>query len=373
MHILSINVGSSSVKAGVFDKIHQNELFSLSLDIKGSVQDAIHSIPGVLREHGNFHIDAVGHRIAHGGHEFTDSCVITDVVEQAIERCTPLAPLHNPYNLLGVRLAKTEWPVACHVAVFDTTFHKTIPEHAYRYAIPDHWMKLGIRRYGFHGTSYHYIRDHVAQTLNMPIDTLKIICCHLGSGASICAIKNGVSVDTSMGMTALEGVAMGTRSGDLDPGVFAFLARQTKMTPDEIEMSLYKDSGLAALSGGSHDMRDLEQRVSSDDPKALLAIQVFTYRIRKYIGSYMAAMGGVDVLVFTGGIGENSALCRDYICQDLAFLGIELDSDKNKNLKLKEREAPELQRPGAKVKIIATKTQEEWMIAREALLHVGDK
>jgi len=363
MRVLVINAGSSSVKFGVFDD--GNHIFKHSLDGLDHIEAALEKIPGILAENGYEDFDAIGHRIAHGGEAFLEACLIDSQVISAIESCVPLAPLHNPPNLAGIRIAQQNWPDVPQVAVFDTAFHQTMPQKAVTYAVPQEWRDLGLRRYGFHGTSHKYIMQRAAEELSKSPEELKIISCHLGNGASMCAIERGASVDTSMGMTALEGLVMGTRSGDVDPGLFAFLYRTQGLTPDQIEKSLYSDSGLKALAG-TNDMRVLEEQAADGDEKAQLALDVYAYRVRKYIGAYAAAMDGTDVLAFTGGIGEHSASMRKNICEGLDFMGLDFDDDRNAAVKLEAYEAPQIQKDTSQVKVIVTQTREQWMIAKEA-------
>lgn len=376
MHILTINAGSSSVKFSVFDMATNTELFKSELERVRSVTDAIKQIPDLLKAQKITKLDAIGHRVAHGGSVFKDPHLIDADVIKAIEECTPLAPLHNPPALEGIKVAQKAWPDTPQIAVFDTAFHQTIPERAYTYAVPEKWREAGLRRYGFHGTSHKNVMMRVAEELKMPPARLKIISCHLGNGASVCAIEHGVSVDTSMGMTALEGLVMGTRSGDVDPGIFGYLSHKMNLSIDEIEATLYSESGLVALSGLGNDMRDIEKQATEGNKKAQLAIQVYAYRVRKYIGAYTAAMGGVDVIAFTGGIGENSSFIRKRICERLDYLGLDFDDDKNINVKLMDSEAPQIQQDSSIVKVMVTHTREQWMIAQEterALMHKPKK
>lgn len=363
MRVLIINAGSSSVKFGVFDG--GEHTYKHSLDGLEKIEDALARIPGILKESGYENFDAIGHRIAHGGAAFLDACIINSEVVSAIENCVPLAPLHNPPNLAGIRITQQIWPDVPQVAVFDTAFHQTMPQKAVTYAVPQEWRDLGLRRYGFHGTSHKYVMQRVAEELGEAPEDLRVISCHLGNGASICAIDRGVSVDTSMGMTALEGLVMGTRSGDVDPGLFAFLYRTQGLLPDQIEKNLYSDSGLKALAG-TNDMRVLEGQAAEGNEKAQLALDVYAYRARKYIGAYAAAMGGADVLAFTGGIGEHSAVMRQRICEGLEFMGLHFDEEKNAAIKLKDFEAPQIQTEKSQVKVIVTQTREQWMIAKES-------
>lgn len=365
MKILTINAGSSSVKYSVYDTEANTQLLHSEIERIASVEDAVREIPKLLEAQGTIVLDAVGHRVAHGGAKFRDPQVIDAEVIKDIEECVPLAPLHNPPALAGIKIASQAWPGVPQVAVFDTAFHQTIAERAYTYAVPEEWRNAGLRRYGFHGTSHKYVMLRVAEELKTSPAQLRIISCHLGNGASVCAIERGVSVDNSMGMTSLEGLVMGTRSGDVDPGIFAYLHRTLGLSVEQIENALYKESGLAALSGLGNDMRDIEKQAAGGDKKAQLAIQVYAYRARKYIGAYAAVMGGVDVIAFTGGIGENSASMRKRICERLDYLGLDFNDDKNVNVKLADSEAPQIQDGNSRVKVIVTQTREQWMIAQE--------
>lgn len=329
-----------------------------------SIDEAIRHLPELLSEHEFTEFDAVGHRIAHGGEEFHEATLITEAVLKRIEACTPLAPLHNPANLEAVVVARDLWPDVPHVAIFDTAYHRTIPDSAYTYAVPKEWRERGLRRYGFHGTSHKYVGMRAAEALNRPITDLKIISCHLGNGASVCAINRGFSMDTSMGMTPLEGLVMGTRSGDVDPGLFSYLERELGLSVKDIETGLYKESGLKGLAG-SHDLREIEASAAEGDLDAQLAINVYAYRVRKYIGAYAAAMGGLDALVFTGGIGENSHSMRRRICDRLGFLGLYIEDVKNQAVNLQGFEAPQIQSPDSRVFALVTQTAEQWMIAKE--------
>jgi len=364
--VLTINAGSSSVKFAVFDTSANTQLFKSAIERVASLEDAVRSIPALLKAQGIAALDAVGHRVAHGGARFRDACVIDVGVIEAIEAFVPLAPMHNPAALAAIRAAAEAWPGVPQVAVFDTAFHQTIPARAATYAVPQRWRDAGVRRYGFHGTSHKYVMLRVAEELKTPATELRIISCHLGNGASVCAIERGASIDTSMGMTALEGLVMGTRSGDVDPGLFAHLERTLGLSVAEIEGALYRESGLAALSGAGSDMRDIEKRAAEGDRNAQLAIQVYAYRVRRYLGAYAAAMSGVDVIAFTGGIGENSASMRRRICSGLEFLGLAFDDDRNAGVRLSGSEAPQIQRDTSRVRVIVTQTREQWMIAREA-------
>ncbi len=365
MRVLTINAGSSSVKFAVFDTANNQQLFKSEMERADSVEQAVKHIPAVLENEGVRSFDAIGHRVAHGGAKFRDPQVINAEVIKDIESCVPLAPLHNPPALAAIRLAGTLWPQLPQVAVFDTAFHQTMPDRATSYAVPEKWRKAGFRRYGFHGTSHKYVMLRVAEELKTSASDLRIISCHLGNGASVCAIERGVSVDNSMGMTSLEGLVMGTRSGDVDPGMFAYLNRTLGLSIEQIESALYHESGLTALSGLGRDMRDIEKNAAEGHKDAQLAIQVYAYRARKYIAAYAGVMGGVDVIAFTGGIGENSASMRKRICERLDYLGLDFDDDKNINVRLTDSEAPQIQADHSRVKVIVTQTREQWMIAKE--------
>lgn len=380
MRVLVFNAGSSSLKFGLFDGDRQilkgsfDRFREGGCDVAidghrgraphGDLAAAIAAVPGVLAERGHAAIDAVGHRFAHGGPDFTGPALIDETVIAAIEAQTPLAPLHNPAMLQAMHLARSLWPDLPQVAVFDTSFHLTNPARATTYAVPAAWRAAGLRRYGFHGTSHKYVAHRAAEALGRPLTDLRIVSVHLGNGASACAVQFGASMDSSMGMTPLEGLVMGTRSGDVDPGAFGFLHRQLGLDIPAIEAALYAESGLKALAGSS-DMRDVEDRAASGDPEAQLAINLYAYRARKYIGAYAAAMGGLDAVVFTGGIGENSASMRRRICDGMGFLGLMLDEDLNRAPDLTDRKAPQIQAQGSRVAVIVTETAEQLMIARE--------
>jgi len=366
MRIVVINVGSSSVKFCVFDMDAQTTRFKHEIEIgNNGFEAALAQIPAALAEAQETHFVAIGHRVAHGGERFRDATLIDDAVVAEIEAFSPLAPLHNPPALCGIRMGHRYWPTVPQFAVFDTAFHASIPPFAYTYAVPKAWRDSGLRRYGFHGTSHKYVVERVTQELNTSAHELRIISCHLGNGASICAIDRGVSVDTSMGMTALEGLVMGSRSGDVDPGIYGYLQRSMGLSIDQIENGLYLEGGLAALSGLGNDMRRIEVAAAAGDPNAQLALKVFAYRARKYVGAYAAAMGGFDVIAFTGGIGENSASMRRRICDRLEFLGLELDEDRNSSLRLDDFAAPQIQQANSRIRVIVTPTREQWMIAKE--------
>ena len=306
-------------------------------------------------------IDAVGHRVLHGGAKFTASCRIDDACKEAIRECIPLGPLHNPANLMGIEACQKIMPTKPQVAVFDTAFHMTMPPKAYRYAIPDEYYENdSLRRYGFHGTSHRYIAKRVAKLMGR--DDLKIINAHLGNGSSLCAIRNGKCQDTSMGLGPLAGVPMGTRAGDVDTTVAQFIANKYNKTIDEVLTILNKKSGVLALSGGlSSDFRDLEAGANAGNEKCQLAMEKFAYEVKKYVGAYAAALGGLDVLVFTAGVGENGPTIRRMVCEGLDFLGIKLDEEKNQ----KRGEECIISAPDSKVTVWIIPTNEELMIAQD--------
>lgn len=310
-------------------------------------------------------IGAVGHRIVHGGEKFAESTVITDDVMAAIEECNDLAPLHNPANLIGINACKKLMPTTPMVAVFDTAFHQTMPEEAYMYGLPyDYYEKYKIRRYGFHGTSHSYVSKKAAEVLGKKYDELKIIVCHLGNGASVSAIKDGKCVDTSMGLTPLEGLIMGTRSGDIDPAIMEFIAHKEGKSIDEIMTVLNKKSGVLGLSNNlSSDFRDIEEGYEKGDVYATCAMKTFCYRVAKYIGSYVAALNGVDVICFTAGVGENAPIVRSLVCDYLGYLGITLDETANH----KRGEDIAITTPDSKTTVMVIPTNEELAIARETV------
>ena len=310
-------------------------------------------------------IGAVGHRIVHGGEKFTSSAIITDEVIAAITECNDLAPLHNPANLIGIEACKTLMPTTPMVAVFDTAFHQTMPEEAYMYGVPyEYYTKYKVRRYGFHGTSHSYVSKKAAEVLGADYESLKTIVCHLGNGASVSAVKNGKCVDTSMGLTPLEGLIMGTRSGDIDPAIIVFLANKENMTAQEVVNVLNKKSGVLGLSNGlSSDFRDLEAGFDANDPHAVRAMKTYCYRVAKYIGSYTAAMNGVDAICFTAGVGENGPLVRNMVCEYLGYLGITLDQELNG----KRGMDLVITTPDSKTKVLVIPTNEELAIARETV------
>jgi len=392
MMVLVINCGSSSIKYQLFDMSDESVLAkglveriggegaclihkpafkdetkttakidNHSIGIRmvlGALTDKKIGVINTLDE-----IAAVGHRVLHGGRKFSDSVLITPPVMDAIEECVELGPLHNPANILGINACEELMPGVPQVAVFDTGFHQTMPPHAYLYGLPyEAYEKYGVRRYGFHGTSHRYVSQRTANLMDGRKD-LRVITCHLGNGASVAAIKNGQCVDTSMGLTPLEGLVMGTRCGEIDPAIVPFLMKKTGMTPEQIDTYMNKKSGLLGLSGVSNDVRDIEEAAFQGNERANIALEVYCYKVRKYIGSYAAAMGGVDAVVFTAGLGENSVSMRSRICHGLDFLGIRLDPNKNA-IRGKEQD---ISVEGAPIRIFVIPTNEELVIARDSL------
>ena len=309
-------------------------------------------------------IGAVGHRVVHGGEKFTKSVVITDEVKAAIEECNDLAPLHNPANLIGINACRSIMPGVPMVAVFDTAFHQTMPEKAYMYGLPyEYYDKYKVRRYGFHGTSHSFVSKRAAELVGKPYDQVKTVVCHLGNGASICAVENGKSVDTSMGLTPLEGLVMGTRSGDIDPAIMEFIAKKEGLDIAGLMNVLNKKSGVEGISGVSSDFRDLDNAAAEGNDQAKIALEVFIYRVAKYVGAYVTAMNGVDVIAFTAGIGENAGNVRAGVCKYLGYLGIEIDEEANK----KRGEEITISTADSKVKVMVIPTNEELAIARDTV------
>ena len=308
-------------------------------------------------------IDAIGHRIVHGGETFQGSCYLDDVTIKGVEDCSDLAPLHNPANLKGIYAMKTLLPSVPQVGVFDTSFHQSMPDYSFMYALPySLYKKYGIRRYGFHGTSHSYVSRRACEILNVDYNSKKIITCHLGNGGSVAAIKNGKSMDTSMGLTPVEGLIMGTRSGDIDAGALTLIMEKEEIDFSSLNTLLNKHSGVLGISGISSDMREVESAAEEGDERASLAIKMFNYRVRKYLGAYAAAMGGVDLLIFTGGIGENSSETRENICKDLEFLGLEFDKQINEGVRGKELI---ISKKGSRVTVMIVPTNEEFVIASD--------
>jgi len=341
-------------------------------DIKSAVETIVRWIASEVSEIEEIkslsEIHAVGHRVVHGGEKFTESASITDEVLRSIEDCIELAPLHNPANIKGILAAREIFGKGiAQVAVFDTAFHQSLPEHAYLYALPYQlYRRHKIRRYGFHGTSHRYVAYRYRTLLNIPRENVNVISLHLGNGCSIAAIKNGTSIDTSMGLTPLEGLVMGTRSGDLDAAIIEFISAKEGLTVQEVESLLNKQSGLLGISGLTNDMRELlAEAKENNDRRARLAIEIFCYRTSKYIGSYLAAMNGADAVIFTGGIGENSPEIRQLICENLSWMGIELEPQTNQ--KLTNRSEGIISTDTARLKVFVIPTDEELLIARDTV------
>ena len=394
MNILVLNCGSSSVKYKLFnmeekrvmaqggvEKIGlKGSFLKLTLEsgqkviLEGEIlehQPAIEYILGVLtsKKYGCIkslsEIDAVGHRVVHGGEKFNASVLITDDVLHKIEECIEIAPLHNPPNLRGINAIIELIPGVPQVAVFDTAFHQTMPDYAYMYGIPySLYEKYAIRRYGFHGTSHRYVSKRVCEILNVPYESQRIITCHIGNGGSVTAVKDGKSMDTTMGFTPVEGLLMGTRSGDIDAGIISFLMDKEMIGSDGISTLLNKHSGLSGISGVSSDMRELVAAMEKGNKRAELAFRMYNYRIKKYIGAYIAAMEGVDIVVFTGGVGENNKKVRSEVCKGLQFMGIELDENINEKTLSEETV---ISAPASKTKIVVVPTDEEYMIASDTM------
>lgn len=368
MNVLVLNTGSSSVKYQVIDVATAAVRAQGLIERIGQPTTHAQALAQVLTEVRGLELGAVGHRVVHGGEKFVDAVRIDDEVERQVETCIPLAPLHNPANLAGIRAARAALPALPQVAIFDTAFHARMPRRARTYALDqDVAQKYGLRRYGFHGTSHAYVAQLAAQHLGRPLNELRLVTLHLGNGASACAVELGHSTDTSMGLTPLEGLVMGTRSGDLDPGVLLHLLRSGEFDAQSLDTLLNKRSGLAGLSGVGNDLRDLEQRAADGDDRCRLAVAVFAHRVRKYIGAYAAAMGGLDAVVLTGGIGENAVAMRRRILQRLDFLGLVLDDDANADAKVThEKPVAAVSAPLSRVAALVVKTNEELSIARQA-------
>jgi len=394
MKILVVNSGSSSIKYQLFDMtdesvlakglverigipdsiinhypfnrepvITRQDIPNHKVGIKLMMDALLHQDYGVIKDISE--VVAVGHRVVHAGEKFSGSVLLTDEVMDVVKECIELAPLHNPPNILGIEVCKELMPGVPQVGVFDTAFHQTIPECAYLYGIPyKFYKKYKVRRYGFHGTSHKFVAQRAAEILEKPLEELKIITCHLGNGSSITAVKHGISIDTSLGFGTVAGIIMGTRCGDVDPAVIPFLMDKEKLTVEEINKIIYKESGFIGLSEGiSSDNRDLGKKAKEGDERAIRALSVFDYGIKKYIGAYAAAMGGVDVVVFTAGIGENAWKVRRGACEGLEFLGIRIDPEKNK---VCSKEAI-ISNDNSKVKVMVIPTNEEWMIAKDTM------
>ncbi len=393
MIVLVLNCGSSSIKYQVIDMSNDSKLLAKGLVERVGLADGIltHKPEGkekyevfepipdhnvginlildalVDQEHGVIksinEIVAIGHRVAHGGEFFTESSLVDARVKSEIEKCIELAPLHNPANLKGILSMEKILPGVPQVAVFDTSFHQTMPNFSYLYAIPyEYYNKYKIRRYGFHGTSHKFVAQKACRILGMDFNSVKIITCHLGNGASICAIKNGKSVDTSMGFTPVEGLIMGTRSGDVDPGILLFLAEKENLSIQQVNDVVNKKSGVLGVSGLSSDMRDLEDAYAEGNERAKLAIDMYYYRVKKYVGAYAAVMDGVDLIIFTGGIGENDPLIRAHVSEAIDFMGVDFDAEANKGVRGKDKI---LTKPNSRVKVMVVTTNEELVIATD--------
>ncbi|AKR11508.1 acetate kinase [Bacillus cereus BAG1X2-3] len=392
--IIAINAGSSSLKFQLFEMPSEtvltkglverigleDSIFTITVD--GEKQKEITNIPDhavavnmllkKLTENGIVksldEIGGIGHRVVHGGEKFADSVLITDEVLADIEELSDLAPLHNPANVVGIKAFKEVLPNVPAVAVFDTAFHQTMPESAFLYSLPyEYYEKFGIRKYGFHGTSHKYVTERAAELLGRPIESLSLLSCHLGNGASIAAVEGGKSIDTSMGFTPLAGVTMGTRSGNLDPALIPYIMEKTGQTVEEVVNVLNKKSGMLGLTGYSSDLRDIIAKEEEGDHRAKVALDVFVSRIHKYIGSYTARMKGVDAIIFTAGVGENSAIIRERVLEGLEYMGVYFDVKRNNVF----GEEAFISFPHSPVKIIVIPTDEEVMIARD-VLRLGD-
>ena len=395
MKILVLNCGSSSIKYKLFDmdkndviaqggieKIGMKGSFLKLTDKDGEKVVIENEIPehtkgvkfifeiltsdkyGIIKSLSE--IDAVGHRMVHGGEKFNKSVLLTPEVLEAFAACNDLAPLHNPANLKGVNAVSELLPDVPQVGVFDTAFHQTMPDYAYLYAIPyELYQKYGVRRYGFHGTSHRFVSGEIFKYLNMPVEGSKVITCHIGNGGSITAVKDGKSVDTTMGLTPLEGIMMGTRSGDIDGGAVTFLMEKEGLDSTGMSNLLNKKSGLLGISGVSSDMREVTASMEAGNERAALAKKMYAYRIKKYIGAFAAAMGGVDVIIFTGGVGENRHEVREAVCENMEFLGIKLD--KEQNAKIMFGKDGIISTPDSKVKVVVLPTDEELMIAQDTM------
>ncbi|EOR23797.1 acetate kinase [Cytobacillus oceanisediminis] len=392
--IIAINAGSSSLKFQLFE-MPSEEVITKGLIERIGLTDAVFNISvngekikevteipdhdvavkillGKLTELGIIasldEIDGIGHRVVHGGEEFADSAVITDEVIDKIDTLSELAPLHNPANLTGIRAFQHVLPNVPAVAVYDTAFHQTMPEKSYLYSLPyEYYEQYGIRKYGFHGTSHKYVSQRAAELLGRPIEQLRLISCHLGNGASIAAIEGGKSMDTSMGFTPLAGVTMGTRSGNIDPALIPFIMEKTDQSADEVLQVLNKKSGLLGISGFSSDLRDITEQAKEGNDRAELALQIFADNIHKYIGSYASGMNGVDAIIFTAGIGENSEIVRARVLQGLEFMGVYWDPTLNKI----SGEESFINYPHSPVKVMVIPTNEEVMIARDVCRLAG--
>lgn len=394
MKILVLNCGSSSIKYALYnmddksvmtsggaERVGLDEAFVKVKMPDGTKKKVMHDIPehtegvkfifslltdpeiGVIKSLDE--IDAVGHRMVHGGEKFNKSVVLNDEVLKTFEACIDLAPLHNPANLKGVKAVSELMPGLPQVGVFDTAFHQTMPAHSYLYAIPyDLYEKYGVRRYGFHGTSHRYVSQRVCEFLGVDYNTKRIITCHIGNGGSVAAVENGKCVDTSMGLTPLEGLMMGTRSGDIDGGAITFLEKKLGLDADGMSNLLNKKSGVLGITGVSSDMREIDDAIAAGNERAKLALDMYNYRIKKYVGAYAAAMGGCDIIVFTAGVGENQSEMREAVCENMEYMGVKIDKEKNKGIRGVEAV---ISAPDSKVTVCVIPTDEELMIATDTM------
>ena len=394
MKILVLNCGSSSIKYALYnmddksvmtsggaERVGLDEAFVKVKMPDGTKKKVMHDIPehtegvkfifslltdpeiGVIKSLDE--IDAVGHRMVHGGEKFNKSVVLNDEVLKTFEACIDLAPLHNPANLKGVKAVSELMPGLPQVGVFDTAFHQTMPAHSYLYAIPyDLYEKYGVRRYGFHGTSHRYVSQRVCEFLGVDYNTKRIITCHIGNGGSVAAVENGKCVDTSMGLTPLEGLMMGTRSGDIDGGAITFLEKKLELDADGMSNLLNKKSGVLGITGISSDMREIDDAIVAGNERAKLALDMYNYRIKKYVGAYAAAMGGCDIIVFTAGVGENQSEMREAVCENMEYMGVKIDKEKNKGIRGVEAV---ISAPDSKVTVCVIPTDEELMIATDTM------
>ena len=400
MKILVLNCGSSSVKYKLIDTTSDNTLaeggvekiglpdaflkFKLAdgskeikelglTDHSGAVKAILDNLTdpktGCIKSYDE--IDAVGHRVVHGAEKFNKSVLITDEVMQQVKDCYDLAPLHNPANVTGIEAVSSVLPAIKQVAVFDTAFHQTMPASSYMYPLPYRfYAEDGVRRYGFHGTSHRYVSRRVCEILGVDPSTQKIITCHVGNGGSITAVEGGKSVDTSMGLTPTEGLMMGTRVGDIDPGALTYLMKRHNLSADDLQRVINKESGVLGVTEISSDMREIEAAVAAGNPRAKLALEMYEKRILKYVGAYAAEMGGVDIIVFTGGVGENQVGVRENVCRPLAFMGVEIDTELNARTRGTETV---ISTPASRVKVVVVPTDEELMIARDTEAIVSGK
>ncbi|MEO3947505.1 acetate kinase [Gorillibacterium sp. CAU 1737] len=400
MKVLVINSGSSSLKYQLYDMTTEavlakglverigmdssilthkptgkesvtevSEILEHNMAIRKVLDKLTDKVCGVLESIEE--IDAIGHRVVHGGETFKQSALVDGDAKHEIRKLIDLAPLHNPAAMMGINASEANMPGVPQVVVFDTAFHQTMPEKSYLYPIPRVlYNKYKVRRYGAHGTSHAYVSEKAAEYLGKPIESLKIITCHIGNGASLTAVDGGISVDTSMGMTPLEGLMMGTRSGDLDPAIVPFVMNKEDLTVNEVNSMLNKHSGLLAISGTSSDMRDITDGMQAGEPNATLAFEMYEYRLRKYVGAYAAAMNGVDVIVFTAGIGENSIIVREKVCENLTYLGVELDKSLNA---IRSDDPRRISTENSKVEVLVIPTNEELMIARDTFRIVSEQ